>query len=1150
MAGPWDLTNQDIEKTYQRILQTPDGISFYDGTGSAVTFTATAAAGGSNTQVQFNSASLLSGSSNFTFNYAANSLTLTGSFNVSGSTTQVGTNNLFGNTAISGSLTISGSKTGGANPTINIYGGVNLDGYLRLDPVDTNINPSISASYIYVSGSTNDLYFTQNGQGYVNTTRLRWLEGNLYTGLLNGGIITATLGTNTYQISSGSGIIVNLNASYNDNPYPTIQYLNWGNLTNTIDALSGSFDQQFVAISSSAGTAVIKAQGTPYNDGDYNNFIPIGIVIHQNRSTINAIQTFPGVAYGWKQRSFDFIKAFGPLKIAGYTLAQSGSSTRGLVLSGGTAWVDGRNYIVDPNNPSYIVEATGITTSKIYRYYQSGSNYQNNWGYLTNAGAGFTDIDPTQYSNAGTLTLVGSNKWSIQRVFYFPNSATKAFYIYYGNAEYANKTDAIAALLTEPFNEAPNTAANAILVGYMLLRNNADFTTAASYEFRPAGLFRGSGAGGAGGGGGGATTLAGLTDVSLSSLTYGDLLAYNASTGLWNNTHTLSGSYTLSGSLVTNDGVSVQSLTASFISASGGITGSLFGTASYATTASYALNGGVTQLLAGSNISLSPSNGLGQVTISSTGGGGVYGNTSTGSYGSFFSTQTQTAGAINTPYSMSFNNIDISNGVTISGSASSSIKITNAGVYDLQFSAQLQKQGSGGGVANILIWIRKNNIDLSATNTYVQLPGGTNSKTVAAWNWFLNAAAGDEYRIMWATDDINAELYYDPTPISGPTVPSVIATVARVDQFLSNTGSFTGSFTGQLIGTASWATNAVSASLVRVSASSTTNANYFLTFAPLPDGDSFRLLQTDNALYYNPSTNLLTLTNISAITVTATNFTGTASYATQANSASYATQANSASYATQAATASFLLGSVATASYVTASGVFGPYGSNSVVSSSFAVSASWAPGATPTTPGGVSNNIQFNSGSAFGGSNNLRYSFNPANSDADQLTHQYNYDFSIGGANSNQPASYVPYNTTSPNNQKLGLSHFQISQGSGTSATTIYRWNAVPGGTGTDLEMYGFKCDYSLLLVDTDLGSGNNVASRIGTLKAAWSWNTGNTPAINDDFVDGDLVYNELGLVTFTLVWNDPYMELQMDTSGVTAGNTIFQGIFTNFGVK
>jgi hypothetical protein len=50
-------------------------------------------------------------------------------------------------------------------------------------------------------------------------------------------------------------------------------------------------------------------------------------------------------------------------------------------------------------------------------------------------------------------------------------------------------------------------------------------------------------------------------------------------------------------------------------------TASLATSASFATTASHALNGGVTQLIAGTNISLSPAGGTGAVTITSTGGG-------------------------------------------------------------------------------------------------------------------------------------------------------------------------------------------------------------------------------------------------------------------------------------------------------------------------------------------------------------------------------------------------------------------------------------------------------------------------------------------------------------------------------------------------
>ena len=248
-------------------------------------------------------------------------------------------------------------------------------------------------------------------------------------------------------------------------------------------------------------------------------------------------------------------------------------------------------------------------------------------------------------------------------------------------------------------------------------------------------------------------------------------------------------------------------------------TGSLFTitSASYATTASFAVNGGVTQLLAGPNITLSPTNGKGQVTVSSTAGGGGF-NTSTGSYGSFYSTQTQTNPVGNVPRSMSFNSTDITNGVSISGSTSpfnTYIKTENAGVYDIQFSAQVEKTDSG--TDEIVIWLRKNEIDLTDTATTLTLVGNS-TKVVAAWNWFANSAANDYYQIIWTSADTGMRLLAEPISSTHPGIPSVILTVNRVDQFLSNTGSFsgsfTGAFTGSLFGTASWAINALTASYI------------------------------------------------------------------------------------------------------------------------------------------------------------------------------------------------------------------------------------------------------------------------------------------------------------------------------------------------
>jgi len=222
--------------------------------------------------------------------------------------------------------------------------------------------------------------------------------------------------------------------------------------------------------------------------------------------------------------------------------------------------------------------------------------------------------------------------------------------------------------------------------------------------------------------------------------------------------------------------------------------------ASYVLSASYAANGGVTQLLAGPNITLSPIDGLGQVTVSATLSGSTIFNTATGSYGSFYDTTTQTNPVANVARSMSLNSTDISNGVSVSGSTNpfnTYIKTENAGIYNIQFSAQVEKTDSG--TDEIDIWLRKNGIDLTDSATKLTL-SGNGTKVVAAWNWFALSAANDYYQIIWSSADTSMRLYAEPLSGIHPGIPSVIVTANRVDQFLSNTGSFSGSFTGVFTG--------------------------------------------------------------------------------------------------------------------------------------------------------------------------------------------------------------------------------------------------------------------------------------------------------------------------------------------------------------
>lgn len=440
--------------------------------------------------------------------------------------------------SVNGPLIVNGTSSF-YGPVI-VSGNTTHNGYIRLNPVTTNIDNTVSASYIYVSGSTNDLYFTQNGDGYGNTTRLRWLEGNLYTGLLNGGVISITTGSTVFNLSSGSGIIVSLNASLETNPYPTVQYVNWGNFTSQSLTYRTTAIQTFLGIDSNGQ---IIQQTVPWSGGQYNSSISLGSVLHQNKSTVNASISYPNVAYGWKQRSYDFVKAFGSLKISGYTLSTSGSL--GLTVGNGVAFSDGRNYQVDPNNPSYIVDA-GTAVSKIFRYYQSGSDFVQD----TSGSLGYTTLDSTKYNpnGAGVLTAVSPSKFYVHRIFWYPNSATKGIVDYYGLDEYSTLDDAQSNYINESFVETPNTQQNAIFLGAVIIKGNKDFSSASDYRVLQGGLFRAVGTGG--GGGGGAITPGGST----TQIQYNDGGLFAGSANFtFNNTIkevTITGSLAISGSSI------------------------------------------------------------------------------------------------------------------------------------------------------------------------------------------------------------------------------------------------------------------------------------------------------------------------------------------------------------------------------------------------------------------------------------------------------------------------------------------------------------------------------------------------------------------------------------------------------------------------
>jgi hypothetical protein len=151
-------------------------------------------------------------------------------------------------------------------------------------------------------------------------------------------------------------------------------------------------------------------------------------------------------------------------------------------------------------------------------------------------------------------------------------------------------------------------------------------------------------------------------------------------------------------------------------------------------------------------------------------------------YGAFSSTLTQ-SGSADTMLSMSFNTTDVG-GAGVSVIDGTKIAVTNTGVYNLQFSAQLDRTTSGTNIATIWFAYTGSSIANSATDVIIA-GGAASNPVVAAWNYILPMISGSYVEIYWSHND-NADNKVELKAVAPrinptrPAVPSVIATLTQV----------------------------------------------------------------------------------------------------------------------------------------------------------------------------------------------------------------------------------------------------------------------------------------------------------------------------------------------------------------------------------
>ena len=237
-------------------------------------------------------------------------------------------------------------------------------------------------------------------------------------------------------------------------------------------------------------------------------------------------------------------------------------------------------------------------------------------------------------------------------------------------------------------------------------------------------------------------------------------------------THTLAGSNTITGNTVLSGSFEVSGSTILHNSLFE-VTGSAFFTGSHDVKGNASFTGSMSVT---GNTTLS-----GSINIAS--GSGFYraGN-KLFNYGQFFNTQTQ-SGSANTAYPMEFNTLDFADGVNITNNGSglpTRLTVTNTGVYNIQFSAQLGTTATE--TVDFSIWLARTGSAVTNTNGQIQViksAGGGN--VMAAWNYMIQLNAGEYAELYYSKTTANGQIQY-LAPQGTPTRPATPSTIVTVTQ--------------------------------------------------------------------------------------------------------------------------------------------------------------------------------------------------------------------------------------------------------------------------------------------------------------------------------------------------------------------------------
>lgn len=147
-------------------------------------------------------------------------------------------------------------------------------------------------------------------------------------------------------------------------------------------------------------------------------------------------------------------------------------------------------------------------------------------------------------------------------------------------------------------------------------------------------------------------------------------------------------------------------------------------------------------------------------------------------YGVFTKTTDQTPAAIDTEYLLTFDNTQISNGVTIGGTTSQII-VPESGLY--RFDATVQLSSGSASAKNVWVWFKKNGTAI-ANSARLVTTDVNNGYIPIALSETVSLAANGYVEMAFAANDTNVTVDNVTATAFAPAAPSIVLQVTQVQQ--------------------------------------------------------------------------------------------------------------------------------------------------------------------------------------------------------------------------------------------------------------------------------------------------------------------------------------------------------------------------------